>query len=90
MAPRLIARLEEAEPGGRYIMVGASEHGFINAPLALALICESDLLGERVSRRRQDSRRTINTDTLIRNLAELTPGQPVVHTWSTAWAATAG
>ncbi|EKS7765914.1 transcription-repair coupling factor [Edwardsiella piscicida] len=79
VAPRLIARLEEAEPGGRYIMVGASEHGFINAPLALALICESDLLGERVSRRRQDSRRTINTDTLIRNLAELTPGQPVVH-----------
>ncbi|WP_230845659.1 transcription-repair coupling factor, partial [Yersinia pseudotuberculosis] len=29
--------------------------------------------------RRQDNRRTINTDTLIRNLAELRPGQPVVH-----------
>lgn len=43
------------------------------------MICESDLLGERVSRRRQDSRRAINTDTLIRNLAELRPGQPVVH-----------
>lgn len=79
IAPRLIARLEEAEPGGHYIMVGASEHGFINSQLALALICESDLLGERVSRRRQDNRRTINTDTLIRNLAELAPGQPVVH-----------
>ncbi|AOV96662.1 transcription-repair coupling factor [Edwardsiella hoshinae] len=79
ITPRLIARLEEAEPGGHYIMVGASEHGFINSPLGLALICESDLLGERVSRRRQDNRRTINTDTLIRNLAELAPGQPVVH-----------
>ncbi len=37
------------------------------------------MLGERVHRRRQDNRRTINTDTLIRNLAELSPGQPVVH-----------
>ena len=27
----------------------------------------------------QDNRRTINTDALIRNLAELSPGQPVVH-----------
>ncbi|MGL5697787.1 MAG: transcription-repair coupling factor, partial [Kluyvera sp.] len=34
---------------------------------------------ERVARRRQDSRRTINPDTLIRNLAELHTGQPVVH-----------
>ncbi|MDE9444024.1 hypothetical protein KKJ13_21155, partial [Xenorhabdus bovienii] len=32
-----------------------------------------------ISRRRQDNRRTINTDTLIRNLAELRHGQPVVH-----------
>ncbi len=52
---------------------------FSTADKQLALICESDLLGERVARRRQDSRRTINTDTLIRNLAELRPGQPVVH-----------
>lgn len=52
-------------------MIGASEHGFIDTLRQRTLICESDLLGERVSRRRQDSRRTINTDTLIRNLAEL-------------------
>lgn len=32
-----------------------------------------------MARRRQDSRRTINPDTLIRNLAELHPGQPIVH-----------
>ncbi|MBN3155068.1 transcription-repair coupling factor, partial [Pectobacterium brasiliense] len=62
-----------------YLIIGASEHGFIDTLRQRALICESDLLGERVSRRRQDSRRTINTDTLIRNLAELRPGQPVVH-----------
>ncbi|MBW7983938.1 transcription-repair coupling factor [Enterobacillus tribolii] len=79
MRPTLITRLEQAQPKQQHVMLGASEHGFINPRLGVALICESDLLGERVSRRRQDSRRTINTDTLIRNLAELSPGQPVVH-----------
>ncbi|WPU21347.1 transcription-repair coupling factor [Cedecea neteri] len=79
VAPKRIYRLEEAEGNGRYLMLGASEHGFIDTLRNRALICESDLLGERVSRRRQDSRRTINPDTLIRNLAELHAGQPVVH-----------
>ncbi|MGL5672089.1 MAG: transcription-repair coupling factor, partial [Plesiomonas shigelloides] len=45
----------------------------------LAFICESDLLGARVSQRRRDNRKAINTDTIIRNLAELRIGQPVVH-----------
>ncbi|EQB8046282.1 transcription-repair coupling factor [Providencia stuartii] len=61
------------------IIIGAAEHGFIQSVQHRALICESDLLGERVVLRRTDNRRTINTDTLIRNLAELRPGQPVVH-----------
>ncbi|WP_272520184.1 transcription-repair coupling factor [Providencia sp. PROV223] len=61
------------------ITIGAAEHGFIQSDIHRALICESDLLGERIVRRRTDNRRTINTDTLIRNLAELRPGQPVVH-----------
>ena len=60
-------------------MLGSAEHGFIDTQNNRALICESDLLGERVARRRQDARRTINPDTLIRNLAELHIGQPVVH-----------
>ncbi|UEM37920.1 transcription-repair coupling factor [Pectobacterium aquaticum] len=77
--PMLINTLEQAQERGTYLIIGASEHGFIDTLRQRALICESDLLGERVSRRRQDSRRTINTDTLIRNLAELRPGQPVVH-----------
>ncbi|MEL0577901.1 transcription-repair coupling factor [Pectobacterium punjabense] len=77
--PKLINTLEQAQDRGAYLIIGASEHGFIDTLRQRALICESDLLGERVSRRRQDSRRTINTDTLIRNLAELRPGQPVVH-----------
>ncbi|MBT9185621.1 transcription-repair coupling factor [Pectobacterium punjabense] len=77
--PKLINTLEQAQDRGAYLIIGASEHGFIDTLRQRALICESDLLGERVSRRRQDNRRTINTDTLIRNLAELRPGQPVVH-----------
>ncbi|WCG84599.1 transcription-repair coupling factor [Pectobacterium sp. A5351] len=77
--PTLISTLEQAQERGIYLIIGASEHGFIDTLRQRALICESDLLGERVSRRRQDNRRTINTDTLIRNLAELRLGQPVVH-----------
>ncbi|GLW37785.1 transcription-repair coupling factor [Pectobacterium actinidiae] len=77
--PTLISTLDQAQGRGTYLIIGASEHGFIDTLRQRALICESDLLGERVSRRRQDNRRTINTDTLIRNLAELRPGQPVVH-----------
>jgi transcription-repair coupling factor (superfamily II helicase) len=79
VAPKRIYRLDDAVDNGRYLMLGSSEHGFIDTLRNRALICESDLLGERVSRRRQDSRRTINPDTLIRNLAELHTGQPVVH-----------
>ena len=79
LSPKRILRLDEVTDKGRYVMIGAAEHGFIDTLRNRALICESDLLGERVARRRQDSRRTINPDTLIRNLAELHIGQPVVH-----------
>ncbi|MDU6925620.1 transcription-repair coupling factor [Franconibacter helveticus] len=79
VAPKRIYRLDEAANTGRYLMIGAAERGFIDTLRNRALICEGDLLGERVTRRRQDNRRTINPDTLIRNLAELHPGQPVVH-----------
>lgn len=79
LKPTAIHSLPDAQESGHYLLIGASEHGFIDGPRNRALICESDLLGERVSRRRQDSRCTINPDVLIRNLAELHPGQPVVH-----------
>ncbi|AGI33548.1 TPA: transcription-repair coupling factor [Mannheimia haemolytica] len=45
----------------------------------LAIICETDLLGERVQTRREKNRKAVNPDTLIRNLAELKIGQAVVH-----------
>ncbi|RQM37625.1 transcription-repair coupling factor [Erwinia psidii] len=79
IAPKTILSLQALHQPGQYLMIGASEHGFIDSLRQRALICESDLLGERISRRRSDSRKTINPDVLIRNLAELHPGQPVVH-----------
>ncbi|WP_455915183.1 transcription-repair coupling factor [Pantoea agglomerans] len=77
--PQGVHTFAEAEAAGHYLMIGASEKGFVDGLRQRAFICEGDLLGERVSRRRQDSRRTINPDVLIRNLAELRSGQPVVH-----------
>lgn len=79
LRPQLIRHLDDIGSSGHYLMQGASERGFIDTLRQRAFICEGDLLGERVSRRRQDNRRTINPDVLIRNLAELHPGQPVVH-----------
>lgn len=60
-----------------YIIKGATQNGCITKHFAL--ICESDLLGEKVKQRRNERKRTINADTLIRNLAELNINKPVVH-----------
>ncbi len=77
--PESIDSLNQRQNSRFTIMIGPAEHGFIDNQHNFALICESDLLGERVTRRRSETKRSINTDTLIRNLAELRPGQPVVH-----------
>ena len=61
------------------MILGAAEHGFIHDELNFAFICESDLLGDRVIQRRRKDKKTVNSDTVIRHLAELKPGQPVVH-----------
>jgi len=45
----------------------------------LAVICESQLFGERVEQRRLRKRRQFDTEALVRNLTELTTGAPVVH-----------
>ncbi|WP_133406570.1 transcription-repair coupling factor [Parashewanella tropica] len=46
----------------------------------LNIICETELFGQRISQqRRQDKQRQISSDALIKNLAELKVGQPVVH-----------
>lgn len=61
------------------VMIGASEQGFIDQHHHYAFITENELFGRRVIRRKKESKQAINTDSLIRSLAELTPGKPVVH-----------
>lgn len=64
------------------ITVGLVEHSFTwdNADGELLLITETELLGHKVSQRRlRESRAATDESAVIRNLAELTVGQPVVH-----------
>ncbi|SNC58963.1 transcription-repair coupling factor [Sodalis endosymbiont of Henestaris halophilus] len=77
--PKLIRRLDDADKKGVYLIIDTIEHGFIDATRARALICENDLLGKRASWRQQDSRITINADTIINTLEELHEGQPIIH-----------
>ena len=63
------------------ILVAPLEKGCLLQEQGLALVCESELLGQRViQRRRRDKQKASGSnDAIIRNLAELTIGQPVVH-----------
>ncbi|GAB6262269.1 transcription-repair coupling factor [Photobacterium sp. R1] len=82
LRPMVCQSLEEAMAAASpcTLVIGAAEQGFILEDPQLAFICESDLLGERViQRRRREEKRTVSSDTIIRNLAELKIGQPVVH-----------
>ncbi|RTR39457.1 transcription-repair coupling factor [Shewanella canadensis] len=45
-----------------------------------SLICETELFGHKISqKRRRDKQRQISSDALVKNLAELKVGQPIVH-----------
>ena len=46
---------------------------------AISVICESQLYGERAAQRRHRSDLSRSPDAIIRSLAELRPGDPVVH-----------
>ena len=63
------------------IVIGALEQGaLIQQPVLLALISENELFGQKISQRRRRKRsQQVSSDTVIRNLAELSIGQPVVH-----------
>ncbi|OOF37618.1 transcription-repair coupling factor [Rodentibacter heidelbergensis] len=78
--PKQIPSLAEAKQEKLSLLVSTFEQGFIiEQSSPLAIIGEANLLGERVQQRQRDKRKTINPDTLVRNLAELKIGQPVVH-----------
>ena len=67
------------------ITVNALSQGFIfgqqtNSKNAVALITESELLGDRVQQsRRRTKQQDVQADAIFKNLAELSIGQPVVH-----------
>lgn len=64
------------------ICIGLVEHSFIidETDGELAFITETELLGHKISQRRlRDKREATDESAVIRNLAELTPGQAVVH-----------
>jgi len=66
------------------IVVNALSQGFIfsleELKQQVAVITETELLGDRVKQSRRRSKQAdIQADALFKNLAELTPGQPVVH-----------
>ncbi|EJN6828895.1 transcription-repair coupling factor [Vibrio cidicii] len=81
LRPTMSASLDEAlQQENRFtLVIGATERGFIHPERSFAFVCESDLLGDRVIQRRKKDKRNVNSDTVIRHLAELKPGQPVVH-----------
>jgi transcription-repair coupling factor (superfamily II helicase) len=64
------------------ITIGMVEHSFVltEKNTKLAFITETELLGHKISQRRlRDKRQATDESAVIRNLAELALGQPVVH-----------
>ena len=64
------------------LTIGVIEHSFTwkNPDGELLLITEAELLGHKVSQRRlREARQATDESAVIRNLAELALGQPVVH-----------
>lgn len=64
------------------ISIGLAEHSFVLSEHdgQLAFITETELLGHKISQRRlREKRQATDENAIIRNLAELTIGQPVVH-----------
>jgi transcription-repair coupling factor (superfamily II helicase) len=72
--------LNSQEPIG--ISIGLAENSFqlFDLEKPFALITETQLLGHKISQRRlREKRQATDENAVIRNLAELTEGQPVVH-----------
>jgi transcription-repair coupling factor (superfamily II helicase) len=61
------------------ITVAPLEHGLLDPENKLAVIAETQLFGQQVMQRRRRSRKKRDSDAIIKNLAELTIGDAVVH-----------
>ncbi|BDM63959.1 transcription-repair-coupling factor [Shewanella sp. NFH-SH190041] len=74
----LDAFLASKQPLG--LIVAPLSKGCRLTDLNLAVICETELFGQRIAQqRRRDKQKQISQDLLIKNLAELKVGQPIVH-----------
>ncbi|MBI2970107.1 MAG: transcription-repair coupling factor, partial [Gammaproteobacteria bacterium] len=61
------------------ITVAPLDNGALLADPEIAVVCEAQLFGDRVQQRRLRRRRQHDSEAVVRNLTELTPGAPVVH-----------
>lgn len=61
------------------IIIAPLEEGFYLERPPLALISEAQIFGNQVIQKRQTKTKGLDARTIIRNLAELTEGNPVVH-----------
>ncbi|MCW9698761.1 transcription-repair coupling factor [Avibacterium sp. 20-129] len=80
LRPKQITHLSDLQ-AKQNLLICSQDRGFIidKDNDSIALITETELLGERVQQRSRDRQKSVNPDTLIRHLAELKIGQPVVH-----------
>ncbi|NOQ93788.1 MAG: transcription-repair coupling factor [Methylophaga sp.] len=79
--PKLYQNWDEflADDEALGITVAPLEHGLVLPENNIAVIAEPQLFGQQVMQRRRRSRKKRDSDAIIRNLAELTIGDAVVH-----------
>ena len=69
---------EYAKTGATSICVGPIQEGMVLADVVV--VCEGQVLGTKPSaKRRENGKRVIDPDQIVRNLTELNMGAPVVH-----------
>lgn len=61
------------------IIIGPIERSVQLTEDQLVIITENELFGQRIQQRRRRTKKTTDTDLMIRDLSELQPGSPVVH-----------
>ncbi|HET8807482.1 MAG TPA: transcription-repair coupling factor [Methylophaga sp.] len=67
------------DPSPLCITVAPMERGLYSPSLKISVIAETQLFGQQVMQRRRRSRKKRDSDAIIRNLAELSIGDAVVH-----------
>jgi transcription-repair coupling factor (superfamily II helicase) len=79
--PKTVKNWQEflTHPHAHCITVASIDVGLLLADPAIAMICESQLSGEKAQQRRRRKTSARQLDTLVANLNELTIGAPVVH-----------